>query len=361
MTYDLASLGWDAALDAAYAAHAPVPGDRDADDYRPGRVARVDRGACLALTSTGAVRASFAGAVLAAAGDDPAALPCAGDWVVVRRWPDDRTTIDAVLPRRATVVRRTADKDSTGQVLAANVDIVAVVEPLEPSPDPARIERLLVLAWESGAQPLVVLTKADLLLDPDPVAAQLADAAPGVEVLPVAAERGDGLAPLRERTGPGRTLALLGPSGAGKSTLVNALVGTTAMAIQQVRRGDGKGRHTTTYRALVPLPGGGAVLDTPGMRAVGLLDGSDGLDRTFADVVQLTAACRFADCAHRTEPGCAVREALDSGELSQRRWQSWQKLQRELAHETRRKDARLAAAERARWRRFERARRTERY
>lgn len=349
MTVDLASLGWDASLAATYTEYAT-----DTADQVPGRVARVDRGVCTVLTAAGAVRASFAGAVLAVAGGDPAGLPCAGDWVVVRTWPDGRVTAEAVLPRRTRVVRRTSDRRSVGQVLAANVDLVAVVEPVDPAPDQGRVERLLSLAWDSGAQPMVVLTKADLVPDRDAVVAQVAESAPGVEVLAVSAERGDGMDRLRDKIQPGRTLALLGPSGAGKSTLVNALVGARAMATQQVRRADGKGRHTTTYRALVPLPGGGAVIDTPGLRAVGLLDGTDGLDRTFADVAELVAACRFADCAHGTEPGCAVRAALDAGDLSPQRWESWRKLQRELAYEARRRDARLAAEERARWKRIQR-------
>jgi ribosome biogenesis GTPase len=348
MTFDLASLGWDAAFASAYTEFATATADQV-----PGRVVRADRGICTVLTEAGTVRASLAGSLLSSAGRDPVALPCAGDWVVVRTWPDGRISAEAVLPRRASVVRRTAGKDSSGQVLAANIDTAAVIEPIDPSPDLGRVERLLALAWESGAQPLVVLSKSDRAADPATVAAQIGDVTPGVEVLPVSAQRGDGLDALRRMITPGRTVALLGPSGAGKSTLVNALAGATVMATQRIRRADGKGRHTTTYRALVPLPGGGAVLDTPGLRAVGLLDGTGGVDRTFADVAELIAECRFADCAHSTEPGCAVRAALASGELSPRRWESWCKLQREAAYEARRRDARLAAEERARWKKIQ--------
>jgi ribosome biogenesis GTPase / thiamine phosphate phosphatase len=343
MTFDLASLGWDASRASTFR-----PPDAT---HQPGRVVRADRGVCTVLCTSGPLRASLAGGVLAAASRDPVNLPSAGDWVVVRTWPDRRTTVEAVLPRRTAIVRRTADKDSTGQVLAANVDAAAVVEPLHPAPDADRIERLLALAWESGAKPLVVLAKCDLAADPAAVAEQLAEVAPGVAVLPVSAHRGDGLGELRSLITTGRTLALLGPSAAGKSTLVNALAGATVMPIQGVRGVDGKGRHTTTYRALIPVPGGGAVLDTPGIRAVGLLDAAAGLDHAFADVAALAAACRFADCGHDREPGCAVRAALESGDLAPRRWESWQKLHREVAFEMRRKDARLAAEERAAWRR----------
>jgi ribosome biogenesis GTPase len=335
MTFDLASLGWDAGFAAAYAEHAG-----GGTDQRPGRVLRADRGLCTVLTAAGPVRASLAGSLLAAAGRNPVALPCAGDWLVVRTWPDHRVTAEAVLPRRSAVVRRTAGKDATGQVLAANVDTAAVIEPIDPAPDLERVERLLSLAWQSGAEPLVVLTKSDLAADPVTVARQVADVTAGVPVLPVSAERGAGLAGLRPAVAPGRTLALLGPSGAGKSTLVNALAGAPVMLTQTVRRADGKGRHTTAYRALVPLPGGGAVLDTPGLRAVGLLAGATGLERAFAEVAAMIAGCRFADCGHRSEPGCAVRAALASGELSPRRWESWQKLRREITFEAGRRSAR---------------------
>ncbi|SCL15635.1 ribosome biogenesis GTPase [Micromonospora nigra] len=342
MTIDLTALGWD----ADRAAHHR----RRRTDHRPGRVARVDRGVCTVLTADGPVRASLGGAVLAAAARDLTCLPCAGDWALLGTWPDGRVTVEVVLPRRTALIRRTAGKDASGQVLAANLDAAAVVEPVHPEPDVGRIERLLSLAHESGARPLVVLTKADLAADPAAVARQLAGVAPGVPVLAVSAERGTGLDPLRAEVAPGRTLGLLGPSGAGKSSLVNALAGTVVMPTQAIRRVDGKGRHTTTWRSLVPVPGGGAVLDTPGVRAVGLLDGSAGLDRAFADIAELAAGCRYADCTHESEPACAVREALAAGDLPVRRWESWRRLQREVAHESGRRAARLAAERRGGWR-----------
>lgn len=344
MTFDLSSLGWDDDLTAGYLRY-------DRPDQCPGRVTRADRGVCTVLTGAGAIRASVAGSLLAAAAREPVAMPCAGDWVAVRRWPDGRLTIEAVLPRRTSIVRRTSDKQSQGQVLAANLDAAAVVEPMHPTPDLGRIERLLSLAWESGAPPLVVLTKADLAADPAAVADQVADDAPGAPVHAVSARTGAGLDVLRPLVAAGRTLGLLGRSGAGKSTLVNALAGASIMATRKLRA-DGKGRHTTTYRALVPLPGGGAVIDTPGIRAVGLLDADSGLDVAFAEIEEMAEGCRFRDCAHEGEPGCAVRAALERGELSRRRLESWRKLRREVAHEQRRRDARLAAEERARWKRI---------
>lgn len=261
MTFNLASLGWDADFATAYAEFA-VSGD----GQRPGRVARADPGVCTVLTAEGETRASLAGALLTAAGHHPALLPCAGDWVVVRTWPDGRVTAEAVLPRRSAVIRHTAGGDSTGQVLAANLDTAAVIEPIDPAPDLGRVERLLTLARRSGARPLVVLTKADLAADPARTAAQVAGACPGVEVLPVSAAHGEGLAPLAPHVAPGRTCGLLGPSGAGRSTLVDALAGRRGT----VSRTGGRGRHAAAWRALVPLPGGGAVLDIPGLRAAGL-------------------------------------------------------------------------------------------
>lgn len=335
MTIDLTALGWDAAR--AVAARR---------GRRPGRVARVDRGVCTVLCAEGPVRATLGGSVLAAAARDLTGLPCAGDWVLLATWPDGPVTVETVLPRRTVLVRRTAGRDASGQVLAANLDAVAVVEPVHPASDLARVERLLALVHASGARPLVVLSKADLTVDPAALARQLARIAPGVPVLPVSAERGTGLEPLRAEVAPGRTLGLVGISGAGKSSLVNALAGVEVMPTQAIRRADGKGRHTTTWRSLVPIPGGGAVLDTPGVRAVGLLDGADGLDLAFADVTALAAACRFTDCGHEVEPGCAVRAALETGELTARRWESWRKLQRELAFESRRRETRLTAERR---------------
>jgi ribosome biogenesis GTPase len=339
---DLTSLGWDETYAAALAA-------LHDDTLVPGRVSRVDRGVCDVLAADGPLRASLSGAILAAAAADPTSAPSVGDWVAVRTWPDDRVTLEAVLPRRSVFVRAAvAPGSSHRQVLAANVDVAVVVEGLVPEPDLGRIERFLALAWESGAQPLVVLTKADLVADADSIRTEVADAAPGVEVIAPSSVDGEGFEALAAHVYASRTLALLGPSGAGKSTLVNRLAGTDVM-LTRALRADGKGRHTTVHRELVTLPGGGLIVDTPGLRSVGLVDLEESLDRVFADIEQLAEQCRFLDCAHAGEPGCAVLSAVADGDLPERRLVSWRKLQRETRWQAMRHDARLRAEERARW------------
>lgn len=336
---DLGSLGWDAERARSFASYAR-------SGCRPARVSRVDRGVYAVLTAEGAMRTTAAGRLLAAAAADLSTLPVAGDWVALRDWPDGHTTVEAVLPRRTSVVRNSAGRDSLGQILAANVDVAAVVEALDPDPDAGRIERLVALVLQSGAEPLVLLTKADLVPDVTGLVAQLRRSAPGVEVLPVSSRDPAAMAELAQRVGHGRTLGLFGASGVGKSSLVNALVGTSVL-VTRALRADGRGRHTTTFRALVPLPGGGAVLDTPGVRSVGLDDTDDGLRAAFADVAALAAECRFRDCRHEQEPGCAVLAAVADGSLPARRLASWHKLAAELAWQYDRRGVRVAAARRA--------------
>lgn len=340
---ELSALGWDGSL-----ADARVPG------LVPGRVVRVDRAGVDLLTSAGPQRAALAGSLLAAAAADPLVSPCVGDWVALAPAvgpQDGRATVEQVLPRRTAFVRAAVTPGASyGQVLAANVDVAAVVEGLLPEPDLGRIERLLALAWDSGATPVVVLTKADLVRDADEVRRDVADAAPGADVLVVSAATGDGMPALAALLDRGRTLALIGPSGAGKSTLANALIGAEQMPTRALRA-DGKGRHTTVHRELLSLPGGGLVIDTPGLRSVGLTEIPAALGRVFAEIEQLAAECRFADCAHEQEPGCAVLSAVDGGRLAERRLLSWRKLQREAHWMALRQDARLRAQERASWRR----------
>lgn len=310
-----------------------------AADAEVGRVVRVHRGLADVLTEDGPLRASYSGDLLGCVAKDPSNAPCTGDWVVVRGWPDHRHTVERVLPRSSAVVRATAGRESHGQVLCANVDYAAVVVALHPDPVLRRVERLLSLAWESGATPLVVLTKSDLVPDAEFVTEDVGAACPGVEVVCTSTVTGAGLDRLRELVATHRTLALLGASGHGKSSLVNALVGAEVLGTREIRQ-DGRGRHTTVRRELVPLPAGGAVIDTPGLRGVGMPGASGGLASTFADVEALAALCRFDDCSHTSEPGCAVRQALESGSLAVRRYESWRDLRREASGAAARRNAR---------------------
>jgi ribosome biogenesis GTPase len=339
----LVPLGWD-----SDAAEAFVTTAGDDSHLRPGRVASVVRGAADVLTPD-ECRAGYAAGLREAVAGDPLALPCPGDWVVLRGDPrGGETVIEAVLPRRTAIVRAGAGGDSHGQVLAAGVDTALVVEPGEPRPRLGRIERMLALAWASGATPVVAVTKADLVADIDEVTGEIADAAPGVAVHPVSALTGTGLDDLGTYVRDGCAVALLGPSGAGKSTLVNALAGAEVMATGAVR-GDGRGRHTTVGRELIVLPGGGLVIDTPGLRSVGLQDAAEGVEQAFADITALADGCRFGDCGHDGEPGCAVRAAIDAGELPERRLASWRKLLREQEWIASRSDARLRTERTRRW------------
>ncbi|MFC4047783.1 ribosome small subunit-dependent GTPase A [Dactylosporangium siamense] len=324
----LSAYGWDDTLEQTFTPHR-------AAGLVAARIVAVDRGGCDVVTGTGHLRARTA-----PTGDpDPVAAPCTGDWAALRSAPEP--AVVALLPRRSVIVRASATRSSHGQALAANVDTAAIVVSLEVPVNPSRIERLLALAWESGALPVLVLTKADRSADAARAAADVAVLAPGVEVVTTSAATGAGLDMLTSvLTG---TVVLLGPSGAGKSTLGNALLGADVLATGAVRGQDGKGRHTTVRRELVPLPAGGVLIDTPGLRGIGLFDADDGLHLAFAEIQRFAERCHFDDCGHDTEPGCAVTAAVAAGELSERRLDSYHKLQRENAWATSRTDARLRA------------------
>lgn len=341
---DLTLLGWDDGWRAAVGAAAQGEASREV-----GRVARVDRGLCTVLTARGPARVGLGGDLLDLVAGDPIAAPVTGDWVLLREWSDRRTTLETVLPRRTTLLRATPSRRSEDQVLAANMTVAAVVVGLVPDPVVAKIERLLAVAWGSGAVPALVLTKADLVGDAYEVAKEVEDQAPGVEVVVSSTVTGEGLDRLRTLVGVTGTMALLGSSGGGKSSLVNALVGTPVLSAIPIRD-DGRGRHTSVRRELVGLPGGGAVIDTPGLRGVGLAateGGGAGIGMVFADVAALGAGCRFADCRHVGEPGCAVAAALTDGRLSPRRYAAWQKMQRELAWAARRAAQRRSGSQRS--------------
>jgi ribosome biogenesis GTPase len=314
----------------------------------PARVAVEHRSEYVLYAEAGELRAELAGRLRH---DD--VWPAVGDWVGVRR----PGTIAVVLPRRTVFSRKEPWLAAKEQVLAANADVVFVTTALT-SVDfkPRRLERYLATAWSSGAQPAIVLTKPDLCDDVDGALLEVEAIAFGVPVHVVDGLTGAGVGPLQAYLDGNRTIALLGSSGVGKSTIVNHLAGRALMPTAEIGA-DGRGRHTTRHRELVPLAGGGLVLDTPGLRELQLWDVGDGLETTFEDVASLAARCRFSDCGHASEPGCAIREALRRGELTRDRYESWRKLQRELARLERRLDKRARAEHGARIRRDERRRR----
>ncbi len=310
----LEQLGWDDGWEAAFS-------DHRAAGLVPARVAVQHRGAYDLVTAAGDVRAP-ATAKLAREGE----LPVVGDWVGL---DPDAVLIETVLPRRTSMSRKEIWNAVREQVLAANVDVAFLAQGLPLDFNPRRLERYLAMAWESGAQPVVLLTKADLVPDLAPFLDETEAVTLGsVPVHPLSARTGSGLDVLQTYFEGNRTAVVLGSSGVGKSTLVNALVGEELLETQAVREEDHAGRHTTTRRELVLLPTGGVILDTPGIRELHLWDAD--LEQTFGDVEELAASCRFSDCAHGSEPGCAVQAALADGTLASERWDSYVKLQREL-------------------------------
>jgi ribosome biogenesis GTPase len=294
----------------------------------PARVVRVDRDRCVCVTAGGERTATAAH------------LPAVGDWVAL-----DGTEVAEVLPRWSRLARHGAGDAITEQVLAANVDLVLVVNGLDRAVKPSRVERELVVAWESGARPLVVLNKADACTEPggaEAVKEALADRV-HADVVVTSAADGQGVEAVRAGIGPADTIVLIGASGVGKSSLANRLLGGDTLETRAVRASDGKGRHTTSARHLLAMPGGGCLIDTPGTRSLGLLDASEGMAQAFSDVDALATGCRFDDCVHDAEPDCAVQAAVEAGELSGDRLGSWRKLGREAAWAEARLDARARA------------------
>ncbi len=319
------SYGWSDTLQHDFAPFA-------AQGLIPGRILVQQRGQYGLVTDLGELTGQISGKLARDA--EPGGYPAVGDWgAVAARTAEHAATIHAVLPRRTAFIRRAADSFATEQVVAANVDVALLVASMNADLNPRRLERYLASAWQSGAKPVVVLTKADMAEDAEGDIADAESVAFGAPVLVVSAVTGQGMEALAALLKPGETAVLVGSSGVGKSSLVNALAGAELMDTGGIREDDARGRHTTTHRELIRLPSGALILDTPGMRELGLLDADEGLSTTFEDVEQIAGSCRFSDCHHGNEPGCAVRAALESGELDPGRWKSFVKLQKELRYQ----------------------------
>ena len=334
----LECLGWDADWASELEA-------LEQPDLIPGRVAAQHRGAYVVRIARGEVRADVAG-TLRYDRTVGGVMPTVGDWVGLGARENGRARVHVVLPRRSAITRKGADRGSLDQTLAANIDVVFLLNGLDDDFSLRRLERYLTTAWESGAEPVVVLTKIDLSAEVAERVLAAESVAIGVPVLPISNVTGEGVEAVEDYVRPGRTAVLLGSSGVGKSSLLNRLAGQELMRTADLAA-DGTGRHTTTHRELLRLPSGGLVIDTPGLRELQLFDGD--LAAAFADIEELAGGCRFRDCAHTREPGCAVLAAVDTGVLELDRLRSWRKLQRELAAVAARTDKRLQAERKRRW------------
>jgi ribosome biogenesis GTPase / thiamine phosphate phosphatase len=310
------------------------------------RVIRGDRGSFLIATTDAVLHAKPSARLLKSPGD-PAGAPAVGDWVAVLASGEHAGAplIEAVLPRTSAITRADPGGGSGVQVLAANIDTVFVVQPIVEPPNLRRIERELSVAWDSGAAPVVLLTKADLSADPEEARAAVEAVALGAPVHLMNALAGEGIGPILGYVSDHRTAVLIGPSGAGKSTLINALLGEERQTTQAVRVSDGRGMHTTVSRELIQMPGGGVLIDTPGLRAFGLTGSEEGIASVFPEIARFGASCRFRDCMHDGEPGCAVQEAVDSGKMTPERLASYHKLMEEARAATAQAEARARMEE----------------
>lgn len=340
LTSALTTYGWSDALQDAFAPYA-------AQGLIPARILIQHRGGYRLITPEGETDGLATGRLLKTTSE--ADRPATGDWVA-GDMQGDQFVVQHLLPRATAFIRKASGPRGGAQVVAANADVALLVASLNSDLNLRRLERYLATTYESGAQPVIVLTKADLAEGRlDDLVAEVETIAFGAPVIAISSKTGFGLEALREHLPPGRTAVLLGSSGAGKSTLLNALAGEERMDTGAIREADERGRHTTTHRELVLMPYGGLILDTPGMRELGLWDAGSGVSEAFEDVEALAAQCRFSDCGHANEPGCAVRAAIESGDLPAERWLAYQKLQAELAFEKRKEDPREALANKRLW------------
>lgn len=325
------------------------------DGYTIGRVALEYKNTYRLYTEQGELSAEVIGKLrYQATGRQD--FPAVGDWVVIRLTNEGNyAVIHAILPRKSQFSRKTVGAKTEVQIIATNIDTVFLVSGLDRDFNLRRIERYLLLVWESGANPVIVLNKADLCEDVATKRETVEAIAFGVPVIVLSAVNHQGLEALTPYLQPGQTVALLGSSGVGKSTLVNQLIGQAVQAVGDVRSGDRKGRHTTTHRQLILLPSGGLLIDTPGMRELQIWADEDSLADTFTDIETIAQDCRFRDCQHQDEPGCAVQQALEDGTLDERRFLNYQKLQKELSYLARKQDQKASLAEKEKWKKITKA------
>jgi len=339
--------GWDAHFESGFASVWK-------NGLEPGRILEESRQRFRVYTANGELWAEVSGRFRfkTVAREN---FPAVGDWLALRLLPgEDRAVVEGVLPRKSQFIRKVAGKQTEAQVVGANMDWVFVMMSLNQDFSARRLERYLVLAWESGASPVVILSKSDLCDDKEAAVARIRREAGGVPVHAISALTGEGLDELCAYLTTGKTIALLGSSGVGKSTLVNEFLGSPSLKTQPIRAHDDCGRHTTTTRQLLLLPGGAMVLDTPGMRELQLWEAKDGMQMAFEEIEVWASRCRFRDCIHQHEPGCAVREAIAAGTLDEKRFQSYEKLKREMKHLALKQNGLAERLEKQRWKKFSR-------
>ncbi len=345
---NLELLGWSSFFSKNFESHKQ-------EGYTVGRVALEHKNTYILYTEQGELSAEVTGKIrYRASGRQD--FPAVGDWVVISvREAEKKATIHAVLPRKSKFSRKTVGTTTQEQIVATNIDRVFLVSGLDGDFNLRRIERYLILVWESGANPVIILNKVDLCDDVEQRRQEVEATAFGVPIVVLSALNNQGLDVLTPYLCQGQTVALLGSSGVGKSTITNQLAGKRVQAVQEVRQGDDKGRHTTTHRELIVLPSGGLLIDTPGMREIQIWAGDESLQETFADIKMLAMQCHFHDCQHDSEPGCAVRQALEDGTLDYQRFLNHQKLQKELDYLARKQDQKAYLAEKEKWKKITKA------
>ena len=345
---DLEVLGWNDFFAQNWKAHAPHA-------LQPGRVVEEQKEAYRVVGESGELSAEITGRLRYEA-SERSDFPAVGDWVAMDSFPaEGRAFIHQILPRRTKLSRKAAGARTVEQILVANVDVAFVVMSLNADFNLRRLERYIGAIWQGGAQPVVLLSKADLCTDREAIATEMTKAPPGVNAHLLSAHTGEGLETLEPYIGTGRTVVLLGSSGVGKSTIINRLLGSETQKTLEIRSTDDRGRHATTHRRLFLMPSGGVLIDTPGMREFEPWDAEKGVENAFDDIAALSASCRFRDCSHETEPGCAVLGAIAGGTLDSERIANYRKLKRELQFQERRRDAAAQAEHKKLWKQMHRA------